>query len=307
MRWPGLFLAVSSAFAAAAAARPASPAPAPPPALVRAILADLGEDSKGVSASRVRRGLKPVDLDGDGRADHQFDKQALGPGWCGTGGCWLQLWLDRGAAPPLKIFDGQVREVGFRTVRGARIVDLDLHGSACHTFGAHECPVSFRWDGGLGRLVEAATRGGTGVVRFLAPVEGMDGTPPAAVAAAAGAAIEACTRAGGNASEGPSPMTVPDVDGDGTRDWVLPEFYCDLPEGASEPAPGMTLFASAGRPAQPVLAATAPRLDIDVASTPAAVFAVDLASCSEEDPTPKPCRRTRLAWNPATKRFVATR
>jgi len=306
MRWPGLFLALSGAFAAAAAARPAPPAAAPP-ALVRALLADLGDDAKGVTASRVRRGLKPVDVDGDGRPDYRFDKQALGPGWCGTGGCSLQLWLNRGSAAPLKVFDGQVREIGFRTVRGGRIVDLDLHGSACHTFGAHECPVSFRWDRTLGRLVEAPTRDGTGIVRFLSPIEGMDGTPPAAVASAARAAVQACTRAGGNAPDGPTPMTVPDVDGDGARDWVLPEFYCDLPEGAAGAAPGMTLFASAGRPDRPGVAATAARLDIDSASTPAAVYAVDLASCSEDDPNPKPCRRKRLAWNPATNRFLPAR
>jgi len=301
MRWPGLFLALSGALAGAAAARPA------PPALVRAILADSGEDSKGVTAGRVGRGLTPVDLDGDGRPDYRFDKQALGPGWCGTGGCWLQLWLNRGAAPPLKIFDGQAREIAFRTARGTRIVDLDLHGSACHTFGAHECPVSFRWDRALGRLVETATRDGTGIVRFVAPVEGIDGTPPPAVAAAARAAVAACTRAGGNAPDGPAAMTVPDVDGDGARDWVLPEFYCDAPDGTAGAAPGMTLFASAGRPARPAVAAAAPRLDIDSAASPAAVYAVDLASCPEDDPSPKPCRRKRLAWNGATKRFVPAR
>jgi hypothetical protein len=307
MRWLGLFLALSCALGGAAAARPAAPARPVPPAIVRAILADLGEDSKGVTASRVRRGLKPVDLNGDGRSDYRFDKQVLGGGWCGTGGCWLQLWLDRAAAAPLKVFDGQVREIGFRTVRGERIVDLDLHGSACHTFGAHECPVSFRWDRALGRLVETATRDGTGVVHFQPPIEGIDGTPPAAVAAAARAAVKACTRAGGNASDGPTPMTVPDVDGDGVRDWALPEFYCDLPEGAAGPVPGMTLFASAGRSDRPVVAATAPRLDVDSASVPAAVFAVDLASCPSEEITPKPCRRKRLAWNPATKRFLPAR
>jgi len=306
MRWPALILALSGALAGAAAARPAPPAPAPP-VLVRAILADLGDDSKGVTASRVRRGLKPVDVDGDGRADYRFDKQALGPGWCGTGGCWIQLWLGRGAAAPLKILDAQAREIGFRTVRGERIVDLDLHGSACHTFGAHECPVSFRWDRGLGRLVETATRDGTGIVRFLPTVEGIDGTPPPAVAAAARAAVQTCTRAGGNAPDGPAAMTVPDVDGDGARDWVLPDFYCDLPEGASQAAPGMTLFASAGRPSRPAVAATAARLDIDSASVPAAVYAVDLASCPEDDATPRPCRRKRLAWDGAKKRFAPSR
>jgi len=44
----------------------------------------------------------------------------------------------------VKIFDGQVREVRFRRAGAGRIVDFDLHGSVCHTFGAHACPASFR-------------------------------------------------------------------------------------------------------------------------------------------------------------------
>ena len=88
------------------------------------------------------------------------------------------------------------------------------------------------------------------------------------------------------------------------RDWVVPEFYCDLPERASAKPPPMSLFASAGNASAPVLAATAARLEIDAAMRPAAVSAVDLETCSPEAMEPQTCRRHRLIWSPESRRLL---
>jgi hypothetical protein len=301
MRAPLLYLAVMAAAFLASAGPPRAD---PVASVVEAIVAESGENGEHPSARQVRLGLKPVDIDGDGRPDYLFSKEALGADWCGTGGCWTQIWLDRSPSHPLKIFDAQVREVRFRRAGAAPIVDFDLHGSVCHTFGAHACPASFRWDGRLGQLVEAAAPNGRGVVRFLRPIEAADGSPPAAVTTAFRAAIEACTNSGGSAADPERPLTVPDIDGDGLRDWIVPEFYCDVPEGRSAKPPPMSLFASAGNAAQPVLAMSAPRLEIDAAATPAAVSTVDLESCSPEAMEPRACRRHRLVWSPRERRLV---
>jgi hypothetical protein len=289
-------------------AGPAASAAAPPrPAdtsIVQAIIGDLRADAEHPSAAKVRRGLKAVDIDGDGRPDYLFEKQALGSGWCGSGGCWVQLWLERSPGPPLKIFDGQVRETAFRRAGRGRIVDFDVHGSVCWTFGVHPCAVSFRWDKALGRLVETATPNGRGIVRYLSPIDHLDETPPPVVAAAVRSAVAACTARGGKAPESGA-VSVPDIDGDGIRDWVTAEFVCDMPDGQGFRGPPMTLFASAGNAAAPVLAATATRFEIDAAATPAAVVAVDLSSCSAEALQPQACRRKRLYWAPALKRLVA--
>jgi hypothetical protein len=301
MRAPLLFLPVILAGFLASAA---PPPPAGSASVVKAILAEAREGNEHPSARQVQLALKPVDIDGDGRPDYLFSKQALGAGWCGTGGCWTEIWLDRAPGRPLKIFDGQVREVGFRRAGAGRIVDVDLHGSVCHTFGAHACPASFRWDGRLGRLVETATPNGKGIVRFLKPTETADRSPPAAVTAAFRAAVAACAKSGGTASDPEGPLTVPDVDGDGMRDWVVPEFYCDLPEGTSAKPPPMSLFASAGNASAPVLAATAARLEIDAATRPAAVSAVDLETCSPDAMEPQKCRRHRLIWSQEGRRLL---
>jgi hypothetical protein len=298
MRTPLLLLPVILA------SSPASAGPPPPASVVEAIVADSSEGGDHPTARQVQLGLRPVDIDGDGRPDYLFSKQALGAGWCGTGGCWTQIWLDRSPARPLKIFDGQVREVRFRRAGAVRIVDFDLHGSVCHTVGAHACPASFSWDARLGRLVEAAAPNGKNIVRFVRPTGAADGSPPPAVTAAFRAALEACTKSGGSTADPEGPLTVPDVDGDGIRDWVVPEFYCDLPEGRSAKMPPMSLFASAGHPSEPVLAASAPRLEIDAAATPAAVSTVDLDTCSPEAMKPQDCRRHRMVWSPQQKRLV---
>lgn len=285
-------------------------APAAPPAsetVIRAIVRDLHRETHDVSARKVRHGLKRVDIDGDGRPDYLFSKEALGPGWCGSGGCWMQLWLDRTPRRPIKIFDGQVREAGFRAAGRGKIVDFDLHGSACHTFGAHECPASFRWDAKLGRLVETASPRGTGVVRFIRPIETVDGAPPPVVAAASRAAIARCVTSGGTANDADQPLTVPDIDGDGIRDWVVPELFCDVPDSGVTSKPSMSIFASAGNALGPVLAASAPRLEVDAATRPASVYVVDLTSCDAEALQPQTCRRERLIWARQRKQLLPRR
>jgi hypothetical protein len=153
--------------------------------------------------------------------------------------------------------------------------------------------------------VETVAPDKEGVIRLLRPAPSLDQTPPRVVAEAFAAAAQACSAAGGSAVDPDRPMTVPDVDGDGIRDWIIPEFYCDMPDGQKPFRPTMTLFASAGDPARPALAASGERLEIDSASTPARVLTVDLNTCSPEGLKPQACRRQRLVWSSEKRRLLS--
>jgi hypothetical protein len=292
------------AVAFAAASILASPGAAKAPARVlAAISADLKADEPKATPARIARGLRAVDVDRDGTLDYLFTLDKI-PGWCGSGGCRVQLWLNPRNGRPRKVFDRQVRETLFRTVQGRRIVDFDLHGSACHTFGAAACPASFTWDARAGRLTEHTAPNGDGVIRLLAPIEDRDGTPPRIAEQTRKAALKRCEVAGVQ-SYADAPLTVPDIDGDGLRDWVIPEVTCDAPEnGAAAPRSQMAVFASRGRPQAPVLAALGGPFEISVASAPATVFLIrEAEGCDAEHLGRPKCKRVRLRWDPASGRL----
>jgi hypothetical protein len=283
----------------------ATAAAPPPSSLTHAIIADVKGDDARLSDRQVRSGLRPVNINHDDLPDYlfSFDKIA---GWCGSGGCRAQLWIQRRSLPPRKVFDGQVRETAFRKVRGQTVVDFDLHGSVCHTFGAAPCPASFVWNPKLDRLVEHPAPNGDGTIRLLRPTKAVDGPPPSPVAKRFRETLRACTAAAGTAADPEQPLTVPDVDGDGLRDWMIPEIFCDTPgdtaTGSNIP---MTLFASSGRPDRPVEAARGGRLQVSVAASPAKVFLIEAAGRCDVGDEPEPaCRPVPLHWQPTARRFV---
>jgi len=270
---------------------------------VRAIVADVAPDAR-ITVAQVRRGMRAVDVDHDGRQDYLFSFARI-PGWCGTGGCRTQLWVQRRGMPPRKVFDAQVREAAFRNVRGHTVADFDLHGSACHSFGASACPASFVWDASLGRLVEHAAPGGDGVIRYLRPMKSVDPPAPLPVMERYRATLSLCASAGGTAADADPPLTVPDLDGDGVRDWIIPEIFCDRPGEADDaPVIPMTLFATAGNPARPMEVARGRRVEISVSTTPATVFLIEgPRTCDLGEEKKTSCRRVEMRWNRAAKRL----
>jgi hypothetical protein len=251
---------------------------------------------------RVARGIKIVDADGDGVSDYLFSLEAISsPGWCGTGGCRTQLWLGRRSAAPRKVFDAQVRETGFRTARRRRVFDVDLHGSACHTFGAAACPASFSWDERAGRMVEQRTADRGGTIRLLRPLETLDRAPPPYVQSRLRAMDAECRAAGGTADTQDAALTVPDVDGDGQRDWLIAYVYCSMQDDRPAPEAPMVLFASSGGPSE---AFAAGEIEIRLGDPVAEVFGIEGETCRRDEIGETPCLRVPQRWDPYSRRFL---
>jgi hypothetical protein len=282
-----------------------APAPRSDPGKSRAIaaiVADIRPDDRRATPARVGKGIRIVDANADGIADYLFSLEAISsPGWCGTGGCRTQLWLGRRGGAPRKIFDAQVREAGFRIFHRRPVFDVDLHGSACHSFGATACPASFAWNKAEGRMVEQRTADGGGTIRLLRPLETLDRAPPLSVQARLSAMIADCRSAGGTAEAQDAAMTVPDVDGDGLRDWMIAYVFCSMQSDAPAPEAPMGLFASSTGWSE---ALSTGEIEIRLGDPVADVFAIEGESCRRDEVGEMPCLRVQMRWDPGSRRFV---
>ena len=294
-----LFIAFSSAAFAKG--------PDPRAAIVARIAADLAEAPVPVPPRTVRRAIKRTDLDGDAIPDYKLDwNDFASSAWCGTGGCRFQLWRGQADGAPMLVFDRLARD--FKQ-RGA-ILDFDFHGSTCGGFGVEVCPASLGWDQAQKRLVERVTPGGDGVIRFVVPVAGMEGRPPAPVAARIAERKARCVAGGASTGEDADEVfvavTVPDVDGDGARDWLLNGHYCSYEDERALVDLADELYVTAGQPDAPVLAASGETIHISVSTAPASVILVDLSDdCAaySTHPDTRLCPRKSLRWDAQSRTF----
>lgn len=298
-------------------ALPAAPlaarGPAVPTEIAASIAADLKEGGDTVTPRRRLYAVVPADIDSDGVRDWAVNWARLGlPGWCGTGGCRYELWRGNGSGPPVRVFDNVVRAVSTRRVGSETVFDFDFHGGTCGTFGASECIVSFAWDAKAGRLAERVNPKGDGTVRLVAPVEpGMQGYPQA-VRAAVEDMLRFCTSVGARPDAESDaellPASVPDVDGDGARDWLFTRQHCIYGDGRDPIEREDALLITAGNPDKPVLFAPDGRIEISVATVPATILQVDSAAknCTDEyrQPGQAPCPRIEWRWDTAKRQPV---
>jgi hypothetical protein len=250
--------------------------PTPPPELVSELEPELVR--AGFDPARLADWpeglLTPIDVSADGVSDWLVDFLALGfPGWCGTGGCRHELWVSTGGGYRLAL-DAQVLEIGIRPGT-ARTLDLELHGSICGLTGSEACPRSFEWDASARRLVETANAAGGTLLAgpLFQPVADDPGAWPEPVLRARFEAEDRCVAAGGEYGEWMAPViSVPDIDGDGKRDWVLDESwtYCDGADPTS-PAPTLRVFESNHGTWRQQLAVAATDWAVDISTHPASL------------------------------------
>jgi hypothetical protein len=278
-----------------------------------AIAAELSEAGETVSPASRRRAVSPIDIDGDSSRDWAINWGKFSyPGWCGTGGCRYQLWRGAADGTPALVFDTNVRNVSTRRSGGEIVFDFDFHGSTCGTFGAAECLVSFAWDKRAGRMAERVNPRGDGTVRYVVPLEpGMQGYPHA-VREAIDDMLRFCTSVGArpNAESDDEllPASIPDVDGDGQRDWAFTGQNCIYGDGREPIEREDALLISAGDPAHPLLFAPGGRLEISVTTVPASIFQIDstAGNCTDayRQPDQKPCPRIGWRWDAAKRQAV---
>ena len=198
------------------------------------------------------RMFRKVEVNGDGAPDWRvdFERAENASFFCGTGGCQQQVWVSRRGGGYILAFDTNVREFALRRVKGERVLDVDFHGTTCGGYGAQECDRRYVWDPRLQRFIERINRkGGTW----------LEAGPASVIVTPAGAAPpEAfvqinrfkaiCTAVGGELrDEAGSYNDLPDLNGDGVRDWVIGTAYssCAMGEtGRDTPSLPLTILVS---------------------------------------------------------------
>lgn len=172
--------------------------------------------------------LRPVNFSGSALPDWVIDVEADPTvAWCGTGGCKLQIWRPEADGAYQKVFDQQVRQWKLKPDKGLWV---DLHGTACGSYGADACPFAFAWS--PEGYVRASTAFASGPVIRGGPLPQALDDPngaPEALKGLAEAAQAGCEAAGADmAGEFAVVNRAPDLNGDGVGDWSFDNAnsYC---------------------------------------------------------------------------------
>lgn len=264
------------------------------------------EEPNGFRIQMPSAMFSKVDVNGDGVADWMVDFEAAqNPSFfCGTGGCRRQIYVSRDGGYVLA-FDRVIRQFKLRRSRGQRLLDLDFHGSTCGGAGVEECPRGYVWNETAGRFIERPNaRGGTWLQGGPSPLVAMPlSAAPPAVRARLETRAALCAAVGGKAPEGEENAfnDLPDLNGDGIRDWVVGSYYdyCDMGEtGKDSPPVPTVILISKGGDFVVGFEATEADWGIDLAPTPTfkTVEGADDCAFLKE----KPCTHVPWRWNGAT-------
>ena len=300
----GVFLSLALVGSAEAKSRPQAPALTGERLYIAQMVGkERSEGRDRLTPARLARAITVIDIDHDGIDDYAVDYDAADhSSWCGTGGCDFELWRGTAHGHPVRVWNEMVREHKIVQRNGESVFDFDFHGSNCGTFGAEACPASFAWDAKAGRMIERPTPTGDTTVRLIDPLPLKAGQVPANIRAVSLAASKKC-EAGGTSDEADLPVSIPDIDGDGVRDWSLTIAVCDKPGDFDLQ---QVLFATAGDAVRPVRAASGDRFSIAFGTKPATVARVNKTEACEVysvEPEIKVCTRTPMVWNPTAKRL----
>ncbi|WP_295637905.1 hypothetical protein [Novosphingobium sp.] len=270
----------------------------PPNAILAPILQDVRDDERPRLMVPARM-FRQIDLNHDGIADWVADFTKSGEsGFCGTGGCRLVIYTSKPGGYATA-FDEQVRQFKITSGREGMRLDLDMHGSFCGTFGALACPMSFRWDQPHGRFVEIANlQGGTRLQASVLAVA--DPLPPPIVTTVGAGLTQACIKLSGKTPDDrPRAVTVPDLNGDEERDWVVSAPLC--PAGDDKPAIELDTVILLTSPTGLVRsAAFAPGgYAIDFATRPAQIVQLLGSDCGYGTI----CPERVLSWDAARRQF----
>ncbi len=272
-------------------------APKPPDALVAKVTADLNRmllergayepgdgtpaGAGGVVASAPLAMFSAIDVNNDGIVDWRVDLgKAPNPSFfCGSGGCANQVYVSKPGGELELTWQATIGpDMPISVVNGERVMDVNFHGTVCDLAGADACPRRYAWVEAERRWQERPNVRGQTVLRGpLIQVKPLNWTDlPRQVQAEARTIEGACKAAGGKLYDGPISVveSIPDVSGDGVRDWVVGgHATCEeLPAGALAPLLTMGVWATAPEEtggARPLYATLNANYAIDVVAKPA--------------------------------------
>jgi hypothetical protein len=250
--------------------------------------------------------LRPVDVSSDGRTDWIVDFGAAGLArFCGTGGCARILYVSGGDTGFLRAFDARALALEVVERSGETRVEARVHDLNCRAAAA-QCWYSWAWDPASGRLVERPGRdGGTRlegggfdpVDRALADIPD---SLPAELSEAWFGGRKTCRAHNDDGIEilRPAFRSIPDVNGDGRRDWIEIPAAC-----LDEEAAGFRLWATrpGGGLAEAYESAADHHPSVEIGTTPATVLVNP--PCGDD----KACPDTPLRRDVRTGRFALSR
>ncbi len=308
-----MIAATLAALAASAAAFGAS-AQTPPEGLVWMALNEINADhfdrddptNRPPLVTRVPDGmLRPVDVSPDGRTDWIVDFGAAGlSAFCGTGGCARILYVSGGDTGFVRAFDAQALALEVVERGGETRVEAQVHHLNCRP-GQEECWFAWTWDSALNQLVERPAA--DGLTRLegggFPPIDRLradipDSLPAELSRAWFGGRLGCADHSDDRVSIlRPEFRSIPDIDGDGRRDWV------EIPPACVAQDAGVDRFAlwvTAGDESlEPVYMSGPERYpSIDIATAPATVLENPACGYGEA------CPDTPLRWDAGQRRFV---
>ena len=269
--------------------------------VARIVGKEKSEADDRLTPARLARAVKIADIDRDGIPDYLVDyNEVINTHWCGTGGCNFEIWRGTKGGHPVRVWNVMVREYTIAHRNGETVFDFDFHGGNCGTFGASACPASFAWDGAAGRMEERITPSGNSTVRLIDPIPLTRADVPINVMAVSLAASAKC-RTNDTSDEVSLPASIPDIDGDGLRDWSLTIAACDK-TGGNELQ--QILFVTAGNANNPIIAASGAFFSLSFGTKPVSVARVnETETCGGFKVDAKMCTATPMIWNAATKKL----
>lgn len=315
---PALRPALSAVLLLAAAA-PAS-AQTPPEALTWMVLNEINSVyfdrtepfNRPPLVSRVPDGvIRPVDVSHDGKPDWLIDYTDSGLMYCGTGGCLRTLYVSHGD-DYLMAFDEQTHTFDLSTRGGETVIDVEVHHVFCGPAG-DSCAFAWTWDAGLRQLVERPDAAGRTLLTNdggFPPVAGRPGSRPVVdglpqeLAAVWRESRLTCPSDDddGFRTHRATFKSVPDLNGDGLRDWLVrkPDPCAMSPEDTVQPV-GFSVWLTGPEGGLSEAWASAPDhwAVIDIATTPARL--ISNPACGY-DPV---CPNRRLRWDPGSSTFVS--
>ncbi|MBX3476180.1 MAG: hypothetical protein KF910_01070 [Brevundimonas sp.] len=298
-----------------------APAQTPPEGLVWMALRDINEygfdrddpTNRPPLVTRVPDGMiRAVDMTDDGHTDWLVDYEAAElSSYCGTGGCSKILYVTLGDDGLMRAFDEQAHTLTFYQVDGERRVEAEVHHALCSSDASRECRYAYAWDAELRRLVERPTRDGQGIIAVgaFSPIDTSEDRGPPSDAPEAVADIWFKTRTAcasvyvddGVEIRRAALHDIPDVDGDGVRDWVVERpSPCQDSPGDMVPYPGFEVWLSRadGEAVQAYVSPAEIFPKLDVSAGPAVV--VTEPACGFQET----CAQTRLRWDAGSGRLV---
>lgn len=287
----------------------------PPKALVDQVRSEINdeaftEDNDPIPVQEPGpKMFKRVDVNGDGIVDWQVDFGNFA-GWCGTGGCRQELWLGRADGGVTRVFGTQVREFKLKRRKTGAVVDVDFHGSVCGLTGVEECPRRFVWDSAEGAFVQTVNARGDGFLAGIPapPVETDLKTAPPEIQAEAKALVDLCAIAGGKRETPPDIGRLPDINGDGIREWYIGSQYpdCqDMTEPSGAPEDLLIMVSQPNGPFTLAYGVNDPDIGFDISTKPATVVQFERPESCEL--TAKTCPRKPMRWDPASRKLLPAR